>query len=109
GIWPALVVCGVSFAAVQFAVSNYIGPNLVDIAGGLAAIICLTIFLRLWRPRETWHFPDERIPGELTQGDDCQPGRSEGSRASAGARSEILRCAQNDKGSQNGKGSQNDK
>src|SRR5207249_3826906 len=50
GVWPALVVCGVSFAAVQFAVANYIGPNLVDIAGGLAVIICLTVFLRFWRP-----------------------------------------------------------
>jgi lactate permease len=59
GVWPALAVCGISFASVQFAVANYLGPTLVDIAGGLAAIICLTVFLRFWRPRQVWHFPDE--------------------------------------------------
>jgi lactate permease len=58
-VWPALLVCGGSFAAVQFAVANYVGPTLVDIAGGLTAILCLTVFLRFWRPRQSWHFPDE--------------------------------------------------
>src|SRR5262245_50104792 len=58
GIWPALLVCGASFASVQYAVANHVGPTLVDIAGGLTAIVCLTVFLRFWKPRETWHFPD---------------------------------------------------
>src|SRR5690242_892047 len=30
-VWPAIVACGLSFAAVQFYVSNYIGPELTDI------------------------------------------------------------------------------
>ncbi len=60
GVWPALAVCGISFAAVQFVVANYLGPTLVDIAGGLASILCLTVFLRFWRPRQVWHFPDEQ-------------------------------------------------
>jgi lactate permease len=59
-VWPALAVCGVSFAAVQFTVANFVGPELVDIAGGLAVILCLTLFLRFWQPRENWHFPDEK-------------------------------------------------
>ncbi len=30
--WPAIVACGVSFAGMQFYVSNYMGPELTDIA-----------------------------------------------------------------------------
>jgi lactate permease len=59
GVWPALLVCGGSFAAVQFAVANYHGPWLVDVAGGLISLVCLALFLKMWRPRRTWHFPDE--------------------------------------------------
>src|SRR5262245_15675046 len=37
GVWPALLVCGGSFAVVQFLVSNFVGPALVDVIGGLGA------------------------------------------------------------------------
>ena len=59
GVWPALAVCGGSFALVQFLVANYHGPWLVDVAGGLVSLVCLALFLRVWQPRQTWHFPDE--------------------------------------------------
>jgi lactate permease len=59
-IWPALLVCGGSFAVVQFLTSNYHGPWLVDVAGGLISLVCLALFLRVWQPREAWHFPDEQ-------------------------------------------------
>lgn len=59
GVWPALLVCGGSFAIVQFLVANYLGPELVDVAGGLISLVCLTLFLRIWQPRATWHFPEE--------------------------------------------------
>jgi lactate permease len=62
GVWPALVVCGGSFAAVQFLVANFVGPQLVDVAGGLVSLITLTLFLRVWQPRQTWHFADEPVP-----------------------------------------------
>jgi lactate permease len=58
-IWPALLVCGGSFALVQFLSANYHGPWLVDVAGGLVSLICLALFLRVWQPRHIWHFPDE--------------------------------------------------
>src|SRR5215475_116207 len=35
GVWPAVLVSGGSFAAVQFLVSNYHGPWLVDVAAGI--------------------------------------------------------------------------
>lgn len=59
GVWPALLVCGGSFATVQFATANYHGPWLVDVIAGLASLLCLAVFLKFWRPRDTWHFPDE--------------------------------------------------
>src|SRR5262245_8217690 len=59
-IWPALLVCGGSFALVQFAVANYHGPWLVDVVGGLASLVCLALFLKVWRPRHTWRFPGEQ-------------------------------------------------
>jgi lactate permease len=59
GVWPALVVCGGSFALVQFLVANYLGPALVDVAGGVVSLACLAGLLRFWQPREIWLFPDE--------------------------------------------------
>ena len=54
GVWPAVVVCGVSFAAVQAVLANFVGPALVDVVGGIASLVATAVFLRVWRPRETW-------------------------------------------------------
>ena len=59
GVWPALVVCGGSFALVQCLVANLHGPWLVDVAGGLVSLVALALFLRVWRPRSIWKFPEE--------------------------------------------------
>ena len=40
---PPRLVCGVSFASVQFVVSNFIGPYLTDILSSLAAIVSLIV------------------------------------------------------------------
>ena len=47
GVWPAVLVSGGSFAIVQFLWSNYVGPELVDIAGGLVSLGSLALLLRL--------------------------------------------------------------
>ena len=57
GVWPAVLVCGGSFAIVQFLWSNFVGPELVDIMGGLVSLGCLAIFCTWWKPAETWDFP----------------------------------------------------
>jgi lactate permease len=57
GAWPAVLVCGGSFAIVQFLWSNYVGPELVDIMGGLVSLACLALFCRWWRPAVPWDFP----------------------------------------------------
>src|SRR5581483_3712027 len=59
GVWPALLVCGGSFATVQFFVANFLGPMLVDVLGGVVSLVCLALFLRVWQPREIWRFADE--------------------------------------------------
>jgi lactate permease len=59
GVWPAVLVCGGSFAAVQFLVSNYHGPWLVDVAAGIVSLISLAVLLRFWRPATIWRFPHE--------------------------------------------------
>jgi lactate permease len=61
-VWPAVLVCGGTFAIVQYAWSNFIGVELVDIAGGLASIAALTLFCRAWRPRDVWESPDVAAP-----------------------------------------------
>ncbi|HET6574972.1 MAG TPA: L-lactate permease [Fimbriiglobus sp.] len=60
GAWPAVLVSGGTFAAVQFAVANYHGPWLVDVAAGVASLIALALLLQFWQPAETWRFPEER-------------------------------------------------
>src|SRR5262249_41454523 len=50
-IWPAVLVTGVSFAGLQFIVSNYIGPQLTDVIASLAAIGGLILLLRFWTPK----------------------------------------------------------
>jgi lactate permease len=65
-VWPALLVCGGSFALVQFLVANFHGPWLVDVAGGLISLVCLALFLKVWQPRSIWHFPDEEPTRPVT-------------------------------------------
>ena len=57
GIWPAVLVCGASFAIVQAAMANLVGAALVDVVGGLTSLVALAAFLRVWQPRETWRYP----------------------------------------------------
>jgi lactate permease len=60
GCWPAILVCGGSFASIQFFASNFHGPTLVDVFGGIGSLLILTGFLRFWQPKQIWRFPDEQ-------------------------------------------------
>src|SRR5690242_20929144 len=53
-IWPAILVSGLSFAIPQYLVSNYIGPELVDVIASISSMVCLIAFLRVWQPRSIW-------------------------------------------------------
>jgi len=56
-IWPAILVTGLSFAIPQYLVSNFIGPELVDIIAALVSMVCLVGFLKVWRPKRVWTSP----------------------------------------------------
>ncbi|MNO67590.1 L-lactate permease [compost metagenome] len=58
--WPAILVCGGTFAIVQFAVLNTIGPVLVDIISALLSLVALTLFLRVWKPKEIYRINQEQ-------------------------------------------------
>src|SRR5204863_484488 len=58
-ILPAVLLTGVSFAVVQFLISNYVGPELTDILAALVSMGCLALLLRVWKPAQTFRFKDE--------------------------------------------------
>src|SRR5947209_5678332 len=58
-ILPAVLVTGISFAIVQFLVSNFVGPQLTDIIAALVSMGCLAVLLRFWRPTSVWLFAGE--------------------------------------------------
>ncbi|WP_136810225.1 L-lactate permease [Desulfosediminicola flagellatus] len=58
-VLPALLVAGISFGGTQFILANYHGPYLPDIAASIVTIVSLIALLKVWKPRETWYFPDE--------------------------------------------------
>ena len=60
GVWPACLVAGIAFAVPQFLVSNFVGPNLVDIIAAASCIVVTYLFLKLWQPKEVWRFKEER-------------------------------------------------
>src|SRR5215467_2553382 len=55
-VLPAILVVGLSFALTQYIWSNHVDSNLVDIMGGVIAILATVIFLRFWQPRKIWRF-----------------------------------------------------
>jgi lactate permease len=54
GVWPAILITGVSFAIPQFVISNFINPWIVDIGASLISMACLILFLKVWQPKELW-------------------------------------------------------
>ena len=58
-VGPAVIVSGVSFALLQWFSSNYLGPFLPDVIAGLGSIICLIVFLKVWKPKTIWRFANE--------------------------------------------------
>jgi len=61
-VLPAIIVCGISFAVLQWTTSNFVGPSLPDVIGGIGSILCLIILLKWWKPKTVWKFPGEVAP-----------------------------------------------
>ena len=75
-IWPAILVTGATFALSQFLVSNYIGPELVDVIAAIVSMVALVAFLKVWQPKTIWtsaslhgrvdNSRDDLVPLEVT-------------------------------------------
>ncbi|UVF19445.1 L-lactate permease [Microvirga terrae] len=93
-VWPAILVCGVSFAIPQFLISNYINPWIVDIGASLISMACLVGFMRIWRPREIWTSPALRTH-DISAGTMTQPaslGAGAAPVAPKASRDEVIRA-----------------
>ncbi|HEV2353499.1 MAG TPA: L-lactate permease [Puia sp.] len=56
---PAALTAGLSFAIIQAATANLMGPTLPDILAGVGSIVCLLVLLRFWQPKAVWRFANE--------------------------------------------------
>ena len=101
GVWPAVLVCGGTFATVQYAWSNFVGVELVDIVGGLASIGALALFARVWAPREVWDFPAAAPSAPMATGParsvtvssrDSMPTQGAGLKAAAASPAAVTRA-----------------
>ncbi|EJR28099.1 MULTISPECIES: L-lactate permease [Bacillus cereus group] len=52
--WPALFVAGSSFAITQFITATFLGPELPDITSALVSLVSLSLFLKVWQPKEVY-------------------------------------------------------
>ncbi len=59
-VLPAILVAGVSFAASQFAFSNFHGPTLPDIMSAIITIVAMVLLLRVWKPARIFRFEGEK-------------------------------------------------
>lgn len=49
-VWPPILVAGIAFAIPQYLVSNFHGPWLVNVVAAISSMVCLALFLKVWRP-----------------------------------------------------------
>lgn len=63
-VLPAILVSGLSFAVTQFVWSNYVDVGLVDIIAGAASLLSTAVFLKLWKPKSLWRYPEEAQAAE---------------------------------------------
>jgi lactate permease len=50
--WPAALVGGVAFGALQFATANYVSVELTDIIASLGSAAAIVLLLQIWQPSE---------------------------------------------------------
>jgi len=87
-IWPVALVAGVSFALTQFAVSNFVGPELPDVLASLVSLVCVILFVQVWKPRDVEEYRTNIAPAveadeqrDVTTGEPTRP--AAGNRPSA--------------------------
>ncbi|MEI6861951.1 MAG: L-lactate permease [Verrucomicrobiota bacterium] len=51
-VWPACLTAGGTFGIMQFLMSNFHGPWLVDIVSAAVSMLALLVLMRFWKPKE---------------------------------------------------------
>ena len=64
-VLPAILACGISFAGMQYYVSNNVGPELTDILSSLTCIVVMVAVLKLWKPKNIMRLEGDK-PVSLT-------------------------------------------
>jgi L-lactate transport len=69
-VFPAALLCGVTFAGLQFTISNFVGPQLTDLIASLCALGVLVVLFMFWKPSDHHKYEvkpedrsDARAPG----------------------------------------------
>ena len=52
GAWLPALVAGVSFASMQYLMSNFVGPQLTDILAAIVTMVALIGLSRVWKPKD---------------------------------------------------------
>ncbi len=68
GVIPGAAVCGITFAGMQFTVSNYFSVYVTDIVSSLAALVGLVVLLRFWRPADSFELAETSAAASATGG-----------------------------------------
>ena len=68
-VWPACLVAGGTFGIMQFVMSNFHGPWLVDIVAAAVSMLSLVVLMQFWQPRDVAPAaPAESAPAPATDG-----------------------------------------
>ena len=59
GVWLITLLAGASFGIVQFAVAQYVGPELPAIVASLASTAVILLAAKVAPSKQIWRFPDE--------------------------------------------------
>jgi lactate permease len=65
GVLPAVAVCGIAFAAMQFSISNFVGVQLTDIGASLTSMAALVLLFNFWSPRDGYLLGKEHAEHSL--------------------------------------------
>jgi lactate permease len=58
-VFPAALLCGVTFAGLQFVISNFVGPQLTDLIASLCALGVLVVLFMVWKPKDHHKYEDK--------------------------------------------------
>jgi lactate permease len=94
--WPAALVGGTVFAALQFATSNYISVELTDIVASLGSAAALVALLQVWQPSEPvrgrFSGPRPAIAGASVHSPTLEREVTRRGRTTGAPRGEVLRA-----------------